>query len=113
MNMERVDLGGVSRIALEGRLDNPGVDQIGTRFTAGTVAPGKNAIVDFSAVTFVSSMGIRLLLTCAQALALKNGRLVIFGLQPLVKQSLDYVQVGQVIPMADDEVQALEILKPA
>jgi hypothetical protein len=45
----------------------PGVDQIETRFTASIVPSGKHALVDLSGVTFLSSMGIRMLVATALA----------------------------------------------
>ena len=44
MELQMIDLGTASKIALQGRLDTPGVDQIETRFTASVVAPGKHAV---------------------------------------------------------------------
>lgn len=113
MQIRMSDLGHAAKIALEGRLDTPGVDQIETRFTASVVAAGRNAVVDMSAVTFVSSMGIRMLLTAARALSLKKAKLVLFGAQPLVRESFEHVGLPSLIPVASDEAQALEILKAA
>ena len=113
MQIETIDLGAASRISLEGRLDTRTVDQIGTRFTASAVAPGKNAIIDLSAVSFVSSMGIRLLLESARSLALKKAKLVVFGAQPLVMHSFETIGLGELISIAADETEALALLEPA
>ena len=113
MELEMIDLGGASKIRLEGRLDTPGVGQIETRFTASVVAPGRNALVDLTQVTFVSSMGIRMLLATARGLGLKKAKMVLFGAQPLVKESLDNVCLPDLIPLADDEGAALALLQPA
>ena len=50
-----------------GALGTLGVDQIETRFTASIVPSGKHALVDLSGVTFLSSMGIRMLVATALA----------------------------------------------
>ena len=113
MQMQFMDLGSASKISLDGRLDTPGVDQIETRFTAGAVSPGKSAIVDFSAVTFISSMGIRMLIASARSMSLKQARMVIFGVQPLVMQTFENAAIEQIIPVAADEAQAMALLQPA
>ncbi len=48
MELQMTDLGNASKIALQGALDTPGVDQIETRFTASIVSSGKHALVDLS-----------------------------------------------------------------
>ena len=111
MELQLIDLGTASKVALQGRLDTPGVDRIETRFTASVVAPGKSALVDLSGVTFVSSMGIRMLIGTARSLNLKKARMVLFGPQPLVKESLDHVSITDVIPVVGTEAEALELLK--
>ena len=113
MQLEMTDLGDAAKISLQGRLDTPGVGQIETRFVASVVAKGRNAVVDLSQVTFVSSMGIRMLIGTARSLGLKKARMILFGAQPLVKESLDHVCLPDIIPVVADEAQALEMLKPA
>ena len=113
MHLEMTEIGGASKIALRGRLDTPGVDQIETRFTASVVAPGRDALVDLSQVTFMSSMGIRLLLGAAKSLALRKARMILYGAQPLVRESLDNVNLPDIIPLAADEPEALALLQPA
>jgi anti-sigma B factor antagonist len=111
MELEMTRIGEASKISLNGRLDTPAVGQIETRFTASVVAPGRNTVVDLTQVTFLSSMGIRLLLTSARALSLKHATMVLFGAQPLVRAALDHVSLPAVIPLADDEAGALALLK--
>ena len=113
MRLEMTDLGDASRVALEGRLDTPGVTQIETRFTASLVPPGRDAVVDLSAVTFLSSMGIRMLITVGRALKSRNATMVLFGAQPMVRQSLEHVGLPEIITLAETQEQALALLKPA
>jgi len=110
MEMQMTELGNAARVALVGRLDTSGVDRIETRFTASVVPLGRNTAVDLSGVTFVSSMGLRMLIGTARSLNLKKAKLVLFGAQPLVKESLDHASLGEVIPIVADETQALALL---
>jgi anti-anti-sigma factor len=98
-------------IAISGRLDATGVDGIETRFTALAAATGKNALVDLSDVTFLASMGIRMLISTARAMHLKKMKMVLFGAQDLVKEVLDHASMNELIPIVADEQQAVERLK--
>jgi anti-sigma B factor antagonist len=112
MDMEVTKLGdNVICVRLRGRMDAPGVDTIDTRFTAATAAAGRDAVVDLSGVSFLASMGIRLLISSARALSLKNAKLVLFGAQDLVQNVLDQAAIDQIIPIVASEALALERLR--
>jgi anti-sigma B factor antagonist len=110
MEFQISDLGVASKVTLLGRLDAPGVDKIETKFIASVVPGGRPIVVDCSGVTFVSSMGIRLLITTARFLSLRKAKMVLFGPQPLVRESFEHVSLDHLIPIAADETAALELL---
>ncbi len=99
--------GGILEVALGGRLDTPGVAQIELRFTASLVPRAATAIVDLSKVEFIGSMGIRMFITVARALARKQGKLILYAPQPLVKEVFDTVSLGEIIPVKTDSSAAL------
>lgn len=99
--------GGVTRVQLRGRLDAPGTDQIGLRFTSGVASPGRDAIVDLTGVEFIASLGIRLLISNARALANKGAKLVLFGAPELVQNVFDDAALGQIITIVRTEADAL------
>jgi len=102
---------GTRKVSIHGRLDTSGVGSIETRFIAATASSGKNTIVDLSDVPYLTSMGIRMLIVAAKAAKGKNAKIVLFGVQGLVREVFDHVSLGHVIPIASDEKHALEILK--
>lgn len=111
MDIHIEDLGqDVSCIALAGRLDTPGVDSVETRFNAAAVAAGRDALVDLAGVSFVSSMGVRMLITAARMLQQRGRCLVLFGALPLVQETLENVAIDQIIPLAQDRDAALGVL---
>lgn len=110
MEFKLTELGNAAKIALVGRLDTPGVDRIETRLTASVVPAARNTAVDLSGVTFVSSMGLRMLISTARSLSMKKAKMVLFAPQPLVKESLDHASLGDIIPIVADEAQALVLL---
>lgn len=108
MEMSVTELAGpVTCVRLDGRLDAPGADRIGVRFTASIVAQRRNAIVDLSRVEFVASMGIRLLISTARALDQKGHKMVLFGATELVQEVFDDAALEQIIPIVAIEDDAL------
>jgi anti-anti-sigma factor len=103
----------VAKVRLEGRLDTKGVDEIERTFSSTIVAARRNTVVDMSAVDFVASMGIRLLLETARGAKMKHEQIVLFGVQPMVQTVFDRVGLGSLIRIAPDEAQALEIARAA
>jgi anti-anti-sigma factor len=93
---------GVLNLALIGRLDTPGVDQIETVLTAQLVPRGARAIVDLSQVTFVGSGGIRMFITIARTLARRGGRLALYGAQPLVAEVFATTSLNTIVPVRAD-----------
>jgi anti-sigma B factor antagonist len=101
----------VTKVALSGRLDTAGVDRVETKFLAICAAGGSHALVDLSAVTFIASMGIRMLISASRAMALRKTKLVLFGSQPLVSDVLNHTALSDVIPIAADEKAAIALVE--
>lgn len=98
------------RVALGGRLDTLGVDRIEAKFNAAVLARGVDTLLDMSDVSFVSSMGIRMLITAARGMRQRQRRLVMFGAQPLVRETLQSMAIDSLIALADAEDEARAIL---
>ena len=93
---------GISHVCLNGRLDATGTATIEHAFSAMTCnAPGK-IIVDLSRVSFLSSIGIRLLLAAAKAQAANGGALVLAAPQPLVRKVLEVAGIDLLVALVDN-----------
>jgi len=111
MEMESIDSAdGVTHLRLTGRLDTAGADRIGTRLSAAVVARGQPALLDLSGVTFIASMGIRLLISCAKGLKLKGATMVIYGARAEVQQVFDEAALDQILAIAGTHAEAVERL---
>jgi anti-anti-sigma factor len=97
-------------IRLHGRLDAAGAEQIDGAFMAATAQAEveRHALVDLSGVSFLASMGIRLLIAAARGLNRKGALLVLYGAADLVQDVLDLAALDQIIPVVATEAQALE-----
>ena len=102
---------GVSHVVMRGRLDTPGVGEIETRFTASVVPVGRPTVIDLGQVDFVSSMGLRLLIGTARALSQRKARLVLFGAQPLVADTLESAGLSALVPIVAGESDALALAR--
>jgi len=91
----------VTRVRLWGRLDTPGVDRIETRLNA-TMAKGGHGILDLTEVTFLSSLGVRLLLGIAKMLDRRSSKLVLVAPQALVDETLRHSSLDEILPIARD-----------
>ncbi|MDX2165613.1 MAG: STAS domain-containing protein [Deltaproteobacteria bacterium] len=98
----------VTRVALTGRLDLQGTRAIERVFVEQTT-DGRAAIVDLGEVSFLASMGMRLLLQVAKALHRSGRRLVILRPQENVRQALEVAGLVEILPVSDDDAEALAL----
>ena len=110
MEMRHDNVGEVRRVVLVGRLDTAGVDVVETRFGAAIVPNGKNTIVNLTEVTFLASMGIRMLISTTRALSRKGGKLVMYGAGPGVRDVIETAALTEIIPLAGNESEALGLV---
>lgn len=105
---------GVEKIALAGRLDTAGAQEIDLPFTRLTATRSALIVVDLSQVSFLASMGIRTLLANAKALGRRGGRMVLASPQPLVEEVLKIAGIDELIPVYADVASAcLGLSSPA
>jgi anti-sigma B factor antagonist len=107
MEMQVEDLkDGVTIVTLCGRFDMTGAGLIDLKFS--TVAGSKHSIVvDMSAVDFLASLGIRVLVMGAKAVKNKGGRLVLLSPQDNVKLVLTTAGIDEIIPIMFDRAGAI------
>lgn len=101
----------VRRIYLSGRLDTAGSEQIAPQFTALAASAKRGVVVFLSDVTFLSSMGIRLLIASAKAQQARGGRMVLhIAGNDVVGRTLEATGIDELIPTFDDADDAEKAL---
>jgi len=98
----------VTYVALSGRMDHNGVQRVESEFNDLVADRGKPAVVDLSEVTFVVSLGVRLLLSAAKTLGAYGAKMALLKPQPLVAETLRLAKLDEVFVLAGDEAAALE-----
>jgi anti-anti-sigma factor len=112
MKMEIVEPGDdIMNVPLIGRLDTPGVAKIENRLTDTLVPRGARAIIDLSQVEFVGSLGIRMFITIAKALARRQGKLVLYAPRPLVQQVFETTSLHDIVPISADADAAAAVAR--
>ena len=103
----------ITYLMLRGQLDSAGVGEVEVKFTGHTVPRGKPLLLDMSEITYVSSLGLRMLLTVAKALGRRGAKTVLLRPQPSVREVLRVSAFDQLMPVYNDETTALEFLAKA
>lgn len=93
---------GVKQIRLNGRLDLAGTHTIDDKFAFNTTTAKAHIVVDMTAVDFIASIGMRMLLSGAKGVSNRGGKMVLYNPQPLVKEALLTSGIDKLIPIHDD-----------
>jgi len=90
---------GVKLILLNGRLDMQGTGEIELKFTAYAATQKAGVVVDLSQVSFLASIGIRLLLTSARAVQQRGGKMALLNPISSVADVLAISGIRTIIPV--------------
>ncbi len=111
MKMEIIQTdGSYTHIKLTGKLDIAAVEQIDIKFTAHVAAARKPAIIDISGLDFLSSLGLRTILSNAKALIAAQKKMVLMNPQPLVMRVVETAGILPFIPVAKTVDEALTLI---
>lgn len=98
---------GVTKAELAGRLDTANVNELEQHFTTSIMPKAQNTIVDLSKVSFIASLGIRMLLTTARGLANRGAKFAMFGANPAVMEIFETTALSDIIPIVNTEADAM------
>ena len=100
----------ISYVALEGRFDATGVEEMDQPFTEATTGRGLPTIVDMSGITFMSSLGIGFLFANTKKLKKAGCKLVLLNPKGMVESVLRTSKMDKVMPIAYELDEALQFL---
>ena len=99
-----------SIIAVSGKLDTDTAVKADSVFSE--VLNRKNQLlVDLSALRYISSAGLRILLLTAKRVQQKGGKIILFGLQSSVNEIFEISGFSQLFRICQDKESALAELK--
>lgn len=99
-------------VTISERLDLQSTETLEQSFLALTRTGQQNVVVDLAQVTFLSSVGIRMLITSAKALKETGGRMaLVVGHNTVAIKTLKMTCVDAILPMFEDFTGAEAALK--
>jgi len=94
---------GLRHVVLSGRLDTAGSEQIAPQFANLTESAKGGVVVYLSAVRFLSSMAIGVLIKGAKAVQAKGGRMVLHVAEnEVIIRTLEATGINELIPTFQD-----------
>lgn len=97
----------VTVVALTGSLDSKTSPQAQQALDGLLAAGGTKVVVDFTALDYISSAGLRVLLGTAKRLKGAGGALRLFGLNETIKEVFEISGFSSVLPVFGTEAEAL------
>jgi len=110
MQIDQIDLGGVTAVAVKGRLDSATSstlrDKLGSLMNQGIA----RVVLDFRDLTYISSAGFRTLLIAARAAEEARGRIALCGVAGEVRRLFDiaaFTEFFTILPSREEAVAAV------
>lgn len=103
-------------VAPDGRIDQAHADSFKLAldpYLAECRAGGLSVILDFSLVSYISSVGLRALMLAARQVKAQNGRIMVAALTPIVKEVFEISRFNLVFQVFPDLAAALADLETA
>lgn len=100
----------LTHVALQGRMDSPNVQRIENGFLALTAGRGKPSIIELEDVSFMVSVGMRMLIESAKGLKAVDAAFILVGPSGLVEDALRIAKLDTVFTIVETAVEALNIV---
>ncbi len=97
-------------VELSGRLNGDAVPAFEARVTAALAGGATRLLVDCTALSYIASAGLRVMLLTAKQQGAAGGALVLCGLQPLVREVFDISGFTEIIAIEPDRAAAIASL---
>ncbi|MEM1012272.1 MAG: STAS domain-containing protein [Planctomycetota bacterium] len=109
MSIER---DGIVKIATSGNITSADIDPAGDNPLSGVIGQnwsGSRILLDMGDTQYIDSSAVGWLIGSHKKVADGGGTFVVYEVQPAVRQVLDLLKVGRVVPIVDDEAAAKEV----
>ena len=109
LTLVSIEKQGLIRVAAEENVTSTDFDADGSNPLAkllGATWSSNKVLLDFSRVSYIDSSAVGWLITCHRAFKEAGGTLVVHSVQPSVRQILDVLKIGKVVPLSENEEAA-------
>ncbi|MEM8873071.1 MAG: STAS domain-containing protein [Planctomycetota bacterium] len=107
-----IEKNGVVKVATQGNITAAEINSAGPNPLQTTLGPTwstMKVLMNMEGTSYIDSSAIGWLIGTSKELKTAGGMLILYGVQPGVKQVLDLLKVGRVVPIVDDESAAIEL----
>lgn len=101
--------GGITRVALDGRMDIAGAAVVDLKMNI-IAGSAKKLLIDLEKVAFLGSMGLRSIVIPARAVNSRGGKVVLFAPNEMVESVLKTSGIDALIPVCHDMNAAIAAL---
>lgn len=98
----------LTHLSLHGRMDSANVHRVEAGFLALTAKRGQSAIIELGDVTFMVSVGMRMLIDAAKGLSAVNKHFILVSPKGLVEDALRIAKLDSVFTIVATTVEALD-----
>jgi anti-anti-sigma factor len=102
---------GVTILGFKGRLDGVTAPTAEGQVKSWLTGQDSLLVGDLTALEYISSAGLRLMLLAAKSLKAKGGKLALFGARPTVKEAFDISGFSTIIPLTAAKAAAVAAAK--
>ena len=95
-------------IALQGQINSANAATVETEVLAVLQKGAKNVLLNMTELSYISSAGLRVVLVLAKRLKQAGGKLVIYGMQPHVREVFDISGFLAILNVTGTRAEALE-----
>ena len=108
MEIETDKLGKIDAVKPVGRLDSVTAGELQEALDPLLTSPGAHILLDLSAVTYISSAGLRTVLATSKRLASSQGKLHLCGLAGMVQEVFRLAHLDGALPVFADRQEAID-----
>jgi anti-sigma B factor antagonist len=101
---------GIRIIALTGRMDIPGSQEIDLKFSVEVAFDQSPLILDLGGVEFMASIGIGMIVAAAKVVQRRKGKFCLLNPRPVVLLTLERTQIQTVVPIFFAQEEAIRNL---
>ena len=95
-------------IALQGQVNSSNAATVETEVLSVVSQGAKNVLLNMTELSYISSAGLRVVLVLAKRLKQAGGKLVIYGMQPHVREVFDISGFLAILNVSATRTEALE-----
>ena len=95
-------------ISLQGQVNSSNAATVESEVLAVVQGGAKNVLLNMTELSYISSAGLRVVLVLAKRLKQAGGKLVIYGMQPHVREVFDISGFLAILNVAGTRAEALE-----